>query len=299
MKKSILLHFGVYPLIIITQVFWGLSYIWTTIAFNYYHPITIIFIRLILSSIFLVIFMFITRDRERIKRADWWLILVAALLNPFLYFLSENFGLKDSTPTISAVIISTIPLFTSFVGHFLLKEKLSWLNISGVIISFTGITIMLVNPDFSLNSPVRGVIMLACAVIVAVLYTVFLKRLAHKYSALTITTYQNILGAIYFLPFFLFIDLNHFLTVVPDVKLITSLVQLSLFASTLAFIFYTMSVKEIGISRTSMFSNLMPVFTAIFSAIFISEIFTTTKIVGMAIVIIGVMISQVKMTVRR
>ena len=298
MKKSILLHFGVYPLIIITQVFWGLSYIWTTIAFNYYHPITIIFIRLILSSLFLVFFMFITKDRERIKRADWWLILLAALLNPFLYFLSENFGLKNSTPTISAVIISTIPLFTSFVGHFLLKEKLSWLNIAGVIISFTGITIMLVNPDFSLNSPVKGVMLLACAVIVAVLYTVFLKRLAHKYSALTITTYQNILGAIYFLPLFLFVDLKHFLTVVPDIKLITSLVQLSLFASTLAFIFYTISVKEIGISRTSMFSNLMPVFTAIFSAIFISEIFTTTKIAGMAIVIIGVMISQMKRTVR-
>jgi drug/metabolite transporter (DMT)-like permease len=55
-----------------------------------------------------------------------------------------------------------------------------------------------------------------------------------------------------------------------------------------------MSVKEIGISRTSIFSNLMPVFTAIFSAIFISEIFSATKITGMAIVITGVIVSQIK-----
>jgi drug/metabolite transporter (DMT)-like permease len=216
------------------------------------------------------------------------------LLNPFLYFLSENFGLKNSTPTISAVIISTIPLFTSFAGHFMFREKLSWLNISGVVISFIGITIMMVNPDLSLNSPVKGLILLGFAVISAVVYSVLLKRLAGKYSALTIITYQNILGTVYFLPLFLIYDLDHFLTVVPDARLITSLLQLSLFASTLAFIFYTMSVKEIGISRTSIFSNLMPVFTAIFSAIFISEIFSATKITGMAIVITGVIVSQIK-----
>ena len=294
MKKSVLLHFGIYPLIILSQVFWGLSYIWTTIAFNYYHPVTIIFIRLVLSSLFMIIFMVIARKAERIKRKDWWLFLICATLNPFLYFLAENFGLINSTPTISAVIISTIPLFVSFVGHFILKEKLSWLNIAGIFISFTGIAIMLVNPDFSLNSPLKGVILLICAVLVSVLYTIFLKRLAHKYSALTITAYQNILGALYFLPLFLVFDFRHFLTVTPDAKLITSLLQLSLFASTLAFIFYTMSVKEIGVSRTSIFSNLMPVFTAIFSAIFISENFTATKIAGMAIVIAGVMISQLR-----
>jgi drug/metabolite transporter (DMT)-like permease len=55
-----------------------------------------------------------------------------------------------------------------------------------------------------------------------------------------------------------------------------------------------MTVKEIGISRANVFTNLIPVFTAIFSAIFISEIFTITKITGMAIVIAGVMVAQVR-----
>jgi drug/metabolite transporter (DMT)-like permease len=57
-----------------------------------------------------------------------------------------------------------------------------------------------------------------------------------------------------------------------------------------------MTVKELGVSRTNVFSNLIPVFTAIFSAIFISEYFSATKIAGMAVVIIGVMISQVRKT---
>jgi drug/metabolite transporter (DMT)-like permease len=276
------------------MVFWGLSYIWTAIVFRYYHPVTTIFLRLLLSSVFLISFIFIFGKAEKIRKEDRWLFLFSALLNPFLYFLAENFGLKNSTPTISAVIIATIPVFTSITASIFLKEKLSILNFVGIVISFSGIGVMLINPDFSLNSPLKGVFLLLGAVASAVIYTVFLKNLAGKYSALTIIAYQNIIGVIYFLPLFLIFDLRHFMTVRINAELITSLIQLALFASTLAFIFYTMAVKEIGISRTSIFSNLMPVFTAIFSAIFISEIFTTTKITGMAAVIIGLMVSQFK-----
>lgn len=292
--RTFLHRIGIYPIISLAVIFWGMSYVWTTIVFKYYHPISTIFLRLVISSALLVAYTLLSGKAEKIRKEDTWLILLSALFNPFLYFLFENYGLKNSTPTISAVIIATIPVFVSIVGYFLLKEKLSLLNITGIIVSFLGIGIMLVNPDFSLNSSLAGVLFLSGAVIMAVIYTVFLKRLAHKYSALTIITYQNVIGVIYFLPLFMFFDFKYFITVRPNFELVYSLLSLAVFASTLAFIFYTMSVKKIGISRTSVFSNLMPVVTAIFSAIFISEIFTATKITGMAIVIIGVMVTQVR-----
>jgi drug/metabolite transporter (DMT)-like permease len=294
MNRSFLQRIGIYPLISLAVIFWGMSYVWTTIVFKYYHPITTIFIRLVISSILLVAYTFLSGKAEKIRKKDRWLLLLSALFNPFLYFLFENYGLKNSTPTISAVIIATIPVFVSIVAYFMLKENLSLINIIGIIVSFLGIGIMIVNPDFSLNSPIAGVILLSGAVVMAVIYTVLLKRLAHKYSALTILTYQNLIGVVYFLPLFLFFDYKYFITVRPNGELIYSLLCLAVFASTLAFIFYIMSVKKIGVSRTSVFSNLMPVVTAVFSAIFISEIFTATKITGMAIVIVGVMVAQVK-----
>jgi drug/metabolite transporter (DMT)-like permease len=294
MNKYFLQRIGIYPLISLAVIFWGMSYVWTTIVFKYYHPISTIFIRLVISSILLIAYTSLSGKAEKIKKEDRWLILISALFNPFLYFLFENYGLKNSTPTISAVIIATIPVFVSVVGYFLLKENLSLINIIGIIVSFLGIGIMLVNPDFSLNSPIKGVLFLSGAVVMAVIYTVLLKRLAYKYSPLTIITYQNIIGVVYFLPMFLFFDYKYFITVRPNLELVSSLLSLALFASTLAFIFYIMSVRQIGVSRTSVFSNLMPVVTAIFSAIFISEIFTPTKITGMAIVIVGVMVAQVR-----
>jgi drug/metabolite transporter (DMT)-like permease len=285
---------GIYPIAILSMIFWGMSFVWTSIVFKYYHPITTIFLRLIISSILLAAFILITKKFEKLKKEDRGLLLISALFNPFLYFLGENFGLKNSSPTISSVIIATIPVFTPMVAFFTLKERLPWLNTAGIIVSFLGIGIMLINPDLSLNASPIGVICLLGAVASAVTYSVFLKKLTSKYSALMIITYQNIIGILYFLPFFLIFDFRHFMTVRPNMELISSLLQLSLFASSAAFIFYTMTVKEIGISRANVFTNLIPVFTAIFSAIFISEIFTVTKISGMAIVIVGVMVAQVR-----
>jgi len=294
MDKKILLHFGIYPIAILSMVFWGMSFVWTSIVFKYYNPITTIFLRLIISTLLLSAFIFFTGKFEKIKKEDRGLFLLSSLFNPFLYFLGENFGLKNSSPTISAVIIATIPLFTPLVAFFALNERISLLNIAGIFVSFLGIGIMLVNPDLSLNASPAGIMFLLWAVASAVIYSVFLKRLTKKYSSLFIITYQNALGVLYFLPLFFIFDFDHFITVMPNRELISSLLQLSVFASSLAFIFFTMTVKELGVSRTNVFSNLIPVFTAIFSAIFISEIFTTTKIAGMAIVIAGVMVAQVK-----
>jgi drug/metabolite transporter (DMT)-like permease len=294
MKKSGLLHFGIYPIILLSMIFWGMSFVWSSIVFKYYNPITTIFLRLVISTLLLALFIIIFNKYEKLKKEDIGLFLLSSLFNPFLYFIGENFGLKNSSPTISAVIIATIPLFTPLVAFFALKERISVLNVAGIFISFLGVGVMLVNPDLSLNASPMGLMFLFWAVVSAVIYSVFLKKLTQKYSSLTIITYQNAIGIIYFLPLFLYFDLDHFLTVRPNTELISSMLQLSFFASSLAFIFFTMAVKELGVSRTNVFSNLIPVFTAIFSAIFISEIFTATKIAGMAVVIAGVMISQLR-----
>lgn len=299
MKKSILLHFGIYPIILLCMVFWGMSFVWSSIVFKYYNPISTIFLRLIISTTLLSAFIFFSGKYERLKKEDVGLFLFSSLFNPFLYFIGENFGLKNSSPTISAVIIATIPLFTPLVAFFALKERISALNIAGIFISFIGVGIMLVNPDFSLNASPAGVFFLGWAVISAVIYSVFLKKLTQKYSSLTIITYQNAIGILYFLPLFLIFDFQHFITVKPNTELVSSLLQLSFFASSLAFIFFTMSVKELGVSRTNVFSNLIPVFTAIFSVIFISENFSLTKIAGMAVVMAGVLITQIRRNWRR
>jgi len=281
-----------YIIIVLSMVFWGMSFVWSTIVFRYLEPITTVFFRLILSSGILFAGLKIFGKLEKVKREHYKMFLISALFNPFLYFLGENFGLKNSSATISAVIIATIPVFSPIAAYFFLKERLSKLNIVGLIVSFGGVVVMLVNKDLSLNAAPLGLICLGFAVIAAIIYSMLLKRLALNYNAFTVIANQNLIGSFLFLPLFLIFEAHKLSSVTFNASWISSLLMLSVFASSLAFVFFAIGTREIGVSKTSIFSNLIPAITAIGSYFLLGEAFSVQKGAGILMVICGLSISQ-------
>jgi drug/metabolite transporter (DMT)-like permease len=274
------------------MLFWGLSFIWSSLLLVYYQPVTIIFIRLIISAVFLFALIFALGKFEKVERKDYKLILLSALFNPFLYFLGENYGLKFSSPTIAAVIIATIPVFSPLIGYISFREKLTPVNFIGIIVSFAGVLLMLVARDLTLAADVKGVVFLFCAVFAALLYTVALRKLTMKYSAIVLVANQNLIGIFLFLPFFLLFEAKSAIAVPLNSEIITSMLLLAILASSVSFVFFAHSVKLLGISKSNIFSNLIPVFTAIFSYMLLSELFTIQKIAGIVLVIGGVYLSE-------
>lgn len=276
------------------MLLWGLSYIWTKIVFKYFEPLTTVFLRLLISSVILLLFIHLFRNPRKIQKQHYKLFALSALFNPFLYFLGESFGLNLVSSTMSAVIISTIPVFTPIAAYFGFKERLSIINFIGIIVSFSGILLMLFNQEMQFNENPLGILFLFGAVLAAVIYGVLLQKLTTNYSPLTIITYQNTIGALYFLPFFLFFEFDHFIHVQPNTELITSLFLLAIFASSIAYILYTTVIRKIGITKGNIYTNLIPGFTAIFAYFILAEQFPFSKIIGMIVVILGVILSQIK-----
>lgn len=276
------------------MLLWGMSFVWTAIVLEYYQPVTIIFLRLVISTIFLFSWVRIFQKKETINRKDYKLFFISALFNPFLYFLGENYGIKFTSPTISAVLIATIPLFAPIVAYVKLKEKLNWINIAGICISFAGILIMLLNKNLQLDASPRGVFALLIAVFSAVSYVVYLKILSTRYSPFFIIAVQNLIGLVYFLPIFLIFDFNQFISVKPSLTVISSLIALAIFCSSIAFVAFTIATREIGVSKANVFANLIPVFTGVFSFLVIREELNLQKILGIVIVVGGLFFSQIK-----
>jgi drug/metabolite transporter (DMT)-like permease len=274
------------------MLFWGMSFVWTSILLVHFQPVTIIFIRLLISSAFLFLLMIVSGRFERIRREDTWLLLGSAVFNPFLYFLGENFGVKLTSATISSVIIATIPVFSPLIAWLTFREKISRLNIFGIFVSFSGVAIMLASRDLSFSGEGKGVLFLFGAVFSALVFSVFLKKLTQKYSPVTLVAWQNILGALMFLPVFLVFESNRISAVHLNYEIVSSFLFLSVFASSLAFVFFAKTVKEIGISKANIYSNLIPVFTAFFSYFLIAEPFTIQKISGIILVVGGVYLSE-------
>jgi len=292
-------RFYTYGSAIMSMLFWGMSFVWTAIALKDYQPITIITLRLAISIVILFLWLKITGKLKKIKKEHYRLFLISALFNPFLYFLGENYGVMYTSPAISAVMIALIPLGVPIFAFFTLGEKLSKLNVLGLVISFTGVLIMLLNNNLSFETSPIGVLALLFAVLTAIGYAIYLKKLSTMYSPILIIAVQNLLGLIYFLPFFLVLELDDFLSVTPNLELISSILALAVLCSSLAFIGFTIATRELGVSRTNVFANLIPVFTGVFSFLMIGEKLDSQKLLGIFIVVAGLFLSQLRRPVHQ
>lgn len=274
------------------MIFWSFSFVWFKIANIDYDPVAIIFTRLCIAIVFLTGFLWITRRFTPVKKGDRKYFLLLALFEPFFYFLGESFGLTYVSSTVGSVIISTIPVFAVIFAWVIYRERLKLINYAGVIISFIGVLIFITNSTGSITMNPRGLALMFLAVISAVGYNMVLHRLAYDYDPVTIVNIQNIIGAILFLPLFVFLDLKDFISTGIIAKSFGAIVLLAIFASCGAFVLFAYSVRHVGIARANIFSNLIPVFTAIFAFFIVGDRLTVRNGVGMAVVIAGLFLSQ-------
>ena len=85
----------VYILVVLAMIFWGSTFVWTKSVLSVYQPITIITLRLLISSVLLFAVMFFTRNWQKIQRIDdKYLLLVLFLAHLFIF--RRNYGIKNS-----------------------------------------------------------------------------------------------------------------------------------------------------------------------------------------------------------
>ncbi|MCU4162557.1 DMT family transporter [Carboxylicivirga caseinilyticus] len=281
--------------LLLSMICWAFSFVWIKQAFESFNPITVVFLRLVISAFLLFLILRSTKKLIPLKKVDLKWFLLLAFFEPFLYFMGESFGLKIVSSTMGAVIVSTIPLFAPITDRLFFRSRMSWLNLTGIFISFMGVLFLIFEKDFSLTAPIHGILLMFVAVFSTMGYAIILKKIPDYYNAVSIITYQNIVGSIFFLPFFLTIDLNHLIETQITTNAIIAVVLLAIFASSLAFIFFTFGMRKIGISKANVFVNMIPVFTAFFAWWILKEELTIQKLIGIIIVTGGVFVSQLKL----
>ncbi len=275
------------------MIFWSFSFIWFKIANKSYDPITIVFIRLCIATILLSTFLWITHGFKGVRKEDRKYFLLLAFFEPFMYFLGESFGLTYVSSTVGSVIISTIPVFAVVFAWIFYRERLKLINYAGVIVSFIGVIIFITSGSGTIAVNLKGLVLMFLAVAAAVGYNMVLVRLASIYNPVSIVNIQNALGLILFLPLFLIFDLKKVIATGIVAESFSSIVLLAIFASSGAFILFAYSVRHLGISRANIFSNLIPVFTAIFAFFIVGDKLTLRNAAGMAVVIAGLFLSQI------
>lgn len=274
------------------MIFWSFSFIWTRVAIQSFQPMTLITLRLILASLLLFGVLKISGKYQKIRKQDIALFLLLALFEPFLYYVGETFGLTLVESTPAAVIISTIPLFAPVFGFVFLRERIKWNTILGILLSLFGVFFVIYEHGQGFKANPLGVALMFMAVFSAIGYATILKKIPDYYNNMSVIFYQSLFGLIYFIPTFFLTDFSSIRSIKVSHQAILALVLLAVFASVIAFVLFAGAVRKVGITRTNVFVNLIPVFTAILAWIILNEVLTLSKWFGIAIVITGLFVSQ-------
>ena len=284
----------IYAQIILANLFWGFSFVWTDIALKAnIRPITLVSSRMVIATVLLGVWAKSTGNLQKLQFRHLKYFLGLALCEPFLYFLCETYGQTMVSPTVTSVIVATIPLFTPIVGFFILKEQVNSFMLTGIAISMIGVLAVVFSGNNEISGQLTGAVLVFGAVITALGYAVFVKYLINRYNATTLVFYQNFIGLLYFIPCFFLVDFSHLGDMRFTFNAIASIIQLSVFASVIAFIFYSRSVKALGVTKAGIFCYMIPVLTALFAFFMVGERLSIVQWFGMAIVIVGLFVSQV------
>ena len=105
---------------------------------------------------------------------------------------------------------------------------------------------------------------------------------------------QNIVGMIYFLPMTIIMEQFEPSNFGNIGEYIVPLVCLGVLCSAVAYSLWAYAFSKLGASRANVYSNLIPVFTGIFSFILGIEVLSSNKILGIVMVVVGLIFAQIK-----
>lgn len=255
-------------------------------------PIALFTLRAIgASALFWLLSLFL--PKEKVDPRDLWKIAVASVVGlfvPQLTFLAAC----TMTTAIDISILSTLsPIFTMFIAAIVLKEPLTLKKASGVMISFTGVLLLIFNSVVRHNgidatSPWGVVLMLLNALSFASYLGIF-RPLISKYSVVSFMKWMFLFSMLISLPFS-FTDLlgTEFAEIPANV--IMEIGYLIIFATFVAYFLIPVGQKNIRPTLVSMYSYLQPMIAAVVAIAIGMDRFTWQKAFATVLVVSGVLI---------
>ncbi|MCM1936427.1 DMT family transporter [Acinetobacter radioresistens] len=278
---------------VIAVMIWSLNIVVTRYAADLISPVSISFYRWLIAFLILTPFMLgkVWEQRQLIMQ-HWLQLAVLSAFGMVLYQGLAYTAAHYTTATNMGLINAFIPVFTILVSFFILKDIPNRFAIMGSILSFCGLIYVMAQGNLSAlwqSGAHWGDLLMVVAVFFYAFYGVFLKKWQLKIPLLISLYIQIAFALIYHLPFIAWLGLDSLNT-----ANLSSVLYAGIFPSLIAPFVWMMAVQQIGPNRTSIFMNLMPVFTAIIASLWLAESWTIYHTLGGVLILTGVVMAQKK-----
>jgi drug/metabolite transporter (DMT)-like permease len=265
---------------------WGMSFVSSKAVFNAgFGPMTTAFVRFVIASLILFPLHRKLHPEVRISPGNRLPLLLSGLLGVSLYFAFENWGIKLSTASSSALIIGAIPVFVALTEHVVFKNRVSWYQGTGIGVSLAGVYLLVQGTGGRSTDMLAGNLLMLGACFSWVGYNLLSRNLQRELPSISMLAWQSVAGTIFLLPLAL-LEVNTWSSGGPVVWL--NILYLSLFCSAAAYFLYLYGLKRLGAVVVSTWINLIPLIGALGGVIILRERLNGLQIAGGAVVLAGV-----------
>ncbi len=274
---------------LLVTLIWSSTFVVVKIGLETLGPLTIAGLRYFLGAVVLLPFLIKRQSLKTPISKDLWLRLI--LIGVSAYTIGNGalfWGLKYIPATTGSFMLSLIPLFVLAGGALLLREIPTGWQIFGVFLSLVG-SVLFFSSGMGPGEP-KGIAVVSIGLVGILGFNLLGRGIARdgKLDTLTLTTLPLAIGGI--LSMLLALIVEGIPQFTP--KSIIIVLFLAVVNTSLGYLLYNHSLRELTALEMNMILNLSPLFTAILSWVLLGETLGTIQILGMLVVIVGVIFVQ-------
>lgn len=279
---------------LVAALFWGLNVSVTKALIpEWMNANSITVVRLVGGCIlFWLTSMFV--KTQKIDREDWMKLVLGGLVGLFGFIFLFITSLKYGNPIDISIIMTLPPIFVILIGVIFLHRRPGWMEYVGVVISFIGAAIVILDGSSRSNGShdIIGDILAIASTICYAFYLTILEKPTKKYKPLSLLRWVFLFAAI---PALALLGSFHDLPLLHAGKALPWIyIGFILLCPTfIAYFLVQPAMKRIGSELVSIYQYLLPVFATISAVLMLGDKLRWLQVLAMAVIVVGMVFTTV------
>jgi drug/metabolite transporter (DMT)-like permease len=275
-------------------VIWAVNFSVSKVALQELHPLAFNALRFPMAAALLYI---VLRSRGAVPlpaRAEVPRVLALGLLGNLMYQMFFIFGLDRTTAGNASLLLASTPIMTALLSAALGHERVKARVWVGVVATFAGILLVVLGGRAQIEAgkaTLAGDLIMFGASVAWAFYTVGSRPLVEKYGALPITAWTLWIGSAGLVAAGLVQTLRTDWQQVSGLTWV-AVVYAGVLSIGVAYIIWYYGVGRLGNTRTSAYSNVVPVIAMAVAWLWLGEVPTAAQLGGTVVILGGVSIAQ-------
>lgn len=228
--------------------------------------------------------------KEKIARADYGRIFLAAVFGVGLNMLTFFKGLSYTTPINASVVMVMVPIIVLSLSAILLKEHLAKYRIVGIFLGLAGAVYLIAYGNGLQLNNTRiqwGNFLVFINAFSYSLYLILVKKLTSKYHPISFAKWLYLLGFFMVLPFG-FKEVQQISWQLMPTNIFLKMLFVVVFATFITYLFNLLAVRKLKPTTVSVFIYLQPFIATTFALIMKSDTLNIHKIAASVLIFAGV-----------